>query len=172
MTALKPTIIGVRRSAAALPETDGRQSEGALNIMRGCRRILAQLAFASLPEVTLANGRRADLIALSERGDLWIVEVKSCLADFEADQKWPDYAAFCDCLYFAVGPDFPTARLPDKTGIIIADRYGGSILRDAPVERISATRRRQVQLVFARTAASRLQKLSDPEPEAVQFIET
>lgn len=172
MTARRSTILGMRRPAAALPETDGRQSDEALSVARGCRRVLASLALASLPEVTLANGRRADIVAISERGDLWIIEVKSSIADFEADQKWRDYRLYCDCLYFAVGPDFPLSRLPDDTGIIVADRYGGTILREAPVERLAAPRRRQIQILLARTAAARLQKISDPEIEVVTIIDT
>ena len=69
--------------------------------------MLAQLGFASIMELTLANNRRADIVALGRKGEIWIVEVKSCLADFRADGKWPDYNSYCDRFYFAgVGVDF------------------------------------------------------------------
>ena len=41
-------------------------------------------------EVTLANGRRADVLAIGRNGEIWIVEIKSSIADFRADQKWPE----------------------------------------------------------------------------------
>lgn len=149
--------------SATLPETDGRQSDTARDIVRGCRRLLCSHALASLTELVLSDGRRADIAGLGGKGEIWIVEVKSSIADFESDQKWPDYRAFCDRLYFAVAPEFPLERLPETTGIIVADRFGGEIVREAPVQKIASTTRRQVQIAFARTAAMRLHQLSDPE---------
>ncbi len=46
---------------------DGRQSAAAAEIGRGAARLLLALGFASLPEVSLANGRRADLLAAAGR---------------------------------------------------------------------------------------------------------
>jgi hypothetical protein len=103
---------------------DGRQSQAALDIARGTRRLLLSHNLASLPEVSLANGRRADITALSDRGEIWIVEIKSCVDDFRADNKWPEYREFCDRLFFAVAPDFPQQMLPPDTGLIVADRFG------------------------------------------------
>lgn len=146
---------------------DGRQSERALAIQRGCSRMLRMLALAPVPEVTLAHGRRADIMAVSEAGDVWIVEVKSSLADFRADAKWPDYLEYCDRLYFAVSADFPREVLPDEAGIIIADRYGAEVLRDAPESRLTAARRKAVLVRLARAAAFRLQTAMDPESGVV-----
>ena len=73
---------------------DGRQSAVASGIQRGVRRLFSELGHVTLPEFTLANGRRADLIALAPDGALTIVEVKSSVADFRADRKWPDYEDF------------------------------------------------------------------------------
>ncbi len=160
------SALGARTAGAALPDTDGRQSEGALEIVRGCRRILAQLSFASLPELTLANGRRADLAAISDKGAVWIIEVKSSIADFESDAKWPEYLEYCDRLFFAVSPEFPIERLPEAAGWIVADRFGGEIIRDAPQIKLPAARRKAVHLAFARTAAMRLHRLSDPDGAA------
>jgi hypothetical protein len=150
------------------PETpealrDGRQSDRAREIARGATRTLAAAGFRAIPEVTLATGRRADLMAVDESGIVWIVEIKSSLADFRADTKWPEYRAWCDRLSFAVSPDFPVEVLPDDAGLIVADRYGGEIVRAAPEHHLPSARRKALMLRFARVAAGRLMTLADPE---------
>jgi len=142
---------------------DGRQSAAAGEIARGARRLLKAHAFASLPEVTLASGRRADLLALGADGLITIVEIKSSVADFRADRKWPDYQDFADRLYFAVGPGFPQELIPPGVGLIVADRYGGEIVREAPSHKVAPARRKAVTLLFARVAATRLLMSADPE---------
>ena len=145
------------------PLDDGRQSAAALEIARGVARLLAQHGLRAIPEVALPNGRRADLMAVCERGTIAIVEVKSSLADFRADQKWPEYRAFCDRLYFAVAPTFPREVLPEDVGILLADRWGGEMLREAPEHALAGARRKATLLRFARIAAGRLMTLADPE---------
>jgi hypothetical protein len=142
---------------------DGRQSPAALDVCRGVARVLRAYGFAAVSEVTLANGRRADVAGISDSGAIWIVEVKSCLEDFRADQKWHEYREFCDRLFFAVAPGFPREVLPPDTGLIIADRYGGEIVRPAPEHKLAAARRKAMTLRLARLAALRLQALIDPE---------
>lgn len=147
----------------SIASSDGRQSQAALAIARGTGRLLLSLGLASLAEVPLPNGRRADLMALSPAGDISIVEVKSSIEDFRSDQKWPEYRDFSDFLYFAVSPEFPVEILPPHTGLIIADRYGGEIQRPAPEHRLAAARRKTMLLRFARIGALRQQALADPE---------
>ena len=143
--------------------SDGRQSDAALAISRGARRCLLAHGMAAITEFSLANGRRADLAALTLAGEIWIVEIKSCLLDFRTDQKWPEYRAFSDRLLFAVDADFPAEIIPADCGLIIADKYGGEIIRAAPEHRLSAARRKAVTQRFARTAAIRLHALADPD---------
>ena len=145
------------------PLEDGRQSAAARDIARGTTRLLASYGLRSIPELALPNGRRADLLAVGEKGTMVIVEVKSSVEDFRADQKWPDYREYCDRLYFAVAPDFPRAVLPDEVGIVIADRWGGEMIREAPPHPLSGARRKALLLRFARVAAGRLMTLADPE---------
>ncbi|WP_417688685.1 MmcB family DNA repair protein [Roseibium sp.] len=145
------------------PLTDGRQSENALKVWRGAARLLRSLDFACLSEVTLASGRRADLLALGPKHELWIVEVKSSLADFRADNKWPDYRQHCDRLYFATHPDVPLDIFPEDAGLIVSDGYGAEFLREAPEHKIPAATRKSVTLRFARHGAHRLHDLSDPD---------
>ena len=148
--------------AAALP-VDGRQSPAALAIARGATRLLHALGHSVVSELPLASGRRADLVALSCDGEIWIVEIKSSLPDLRADHKWMDYRPHCDRLFFATGPDVPSTKFPPDTGLIAADAFGGSILREAPEHRLHAAARKRMMLAFARAAALRLSALCDPQ---------
>lgn len=146
----------------------GPQSPAAREICRGVVRVLAAHGLTAIAELPLPNGRRADVVGLKPDGTLWIVEIKSCLEDFRADHKWPEYREFSDRLLFAVGPEFPREILPEDAGLIVADRYGGEILRAAPETRLPAPRRKAMTLRVARAAASRLSVLLDPTlPAAV-----
>jgi hypothetical protein len=156
----------LRLQPLAAPPLDGRQSQTALEVAVGTRRLLASYGFTSVPELTLASGRRADIMALGRDGAVWIVEIKSCVADFRADGKWPDYRDFCDRFFFAVPTDFPTEILPAEAGLILADAYGAALVRDAPEHRLNAARRKAVMLRFAHAAAGRLHMLVDPQGAA------
>lgn len=129
----------------------------AADILKGVVRLLVDMGAMPIAEMTLPNWRRADVAALDRDGRLIIVEIKSSLADFRSDQKWPGYLEFCDRFYFAVRPDFPVAVLPEDTGLILADRFGGEIVRAAGEQAaLPAARRKALTLRFARTAALRL----------------
>jgi hypothetical protein len=148
--------------AAALPA-----AELTVQVTRGVCRGLIDHGHVVLTEFTLRNGRRADVIAVDDAGNIAIVEVKVSTADFLADSKWPDYREFCDRLYFAAPQDFPHDILPDDCGLFVADAYGAAMLRDAPHHPMHASRRKTVLLRFARKAADRLYRLNDPGPGAV-----
>jgi hypothetical protein len=137
----------------------------AKELCRGVCRALAHRGFATLAEVPLANGRRADVLALGRGGELVIVEIKCSLADFRSDRKWPDYRGFCDRLYFAVPADFPAEILPEDCGLIRADPFGAAFLREAPALPLAPARRRAVLLRFATLAAGRLRRILDPAAE-------
>src|SRR5258708_38044764 len=104
--------------ASSLPP-DGRQSATALAVARGTTRLLHSLGFSVVSELPLPSGRRADLAALGGAGDLWIVEIKSSIADFRADQKWMDYRLHCDRLFFATTPGGPCHILPEGAGLLV-----------------------------------------------------
>ncbi len=137
-------------------ETEAQAERVALEILRGTTHLLHEHGFASLSEFTLANGRRADTVGIARDGEIWIVEIKSSVADFLSDQKWRDYLEFADRFFFAVRPDFPNDLLPAECGLILADRYGGEIIRTAPVHSLAPARRKAITLKFARFAAIRL----------------
>jgi hypothetical protein len=142
---------------------DRRAALAALDIGRGVARLLHSHQMATVCEVSLANGRRADMVAVSGGGEIWIIEIKSCMEDFRADHKWPEYRAFCDRFLFAVAPAFPREILPADAGLIVADRYGGEVVRGAAVHRLSGARRKALTLRLVHTAAMRLQAAVDPE---------
>jgi hypothetical protein len=144
-------------------ESAPQPSLGAAALLaRGVGRALGQLGCVSLHEFSLASGRRADVIALGRGGEVAIIEIKSSIADFRADRKWPEYWEYCDRLYFAVAADFPRELIPAECGLIIADPFGAAILREAELRPLNAARRRAVTLRFAFAGAQRLRRLTDP----------
>lgn len=129
--------------------------ETTLAVTRGAARLLVSLGYAPLAEVGLPNGRRADLMALGPRGEIVIVEVKSSAEDYLVDRKWGEYLAYCDRYFFAVGPEFPQGLLPEEPGLIVADGFGGAVVREAPYDPLAPARRKALTLAFGRLAAMR-----------------
>jgi hypothetical protein len=126
-----------------------------LAVTRGAARVMLDLGYAPLLEVGLPNGRRADVMALGPRGDIIIVEVKSGLEDYRVDRKWHEYGPFCDAFYFAVAPEFPDGVLPDEPGLIVADGFGGAVVRAAPASPLAPARRKALTIAFGRLGAMR-----------------
>lgn len=125
-------------------------------IARGVCRKLGALGYRTLLEFRVGIGRRADVAGLDAAGRFVIVEIKSSLADFRADAKWPEYLAYCDAYYFAVADGFPQEILPAEHGLIVADEHDAVILREAPHRPMPAARRRAQILRFGLVAAGRL----------------
>jgi len=149
--------------SAPSPLSDGRQSPAALAIARGTARYLHALGYCVVSELPLPSGRRADLVALGGDGEIIIVEIKSSIADFRADQKWMDYRQHCDRLFFATHAGVPCDIFPAEAGLIVADAFGAAIICEAPEQRIPAATRKSVMLRFAHAAALRLQAIVDPQ---------
>jgi hypothetical protein len=149
---------------------DGRQSERALAIRRGVLRLLAAYDFFAMPELSLKSGRRADLIAISRTSEIWIIEIKSSREDLRADRKWPEYRAYCDRLFFATLPDVDETLFPADAGLMVADAFGGAILREAPLHPLPAGTRKALLTRISRVGAARISALMDPDfrlPEEV-----
>jgi hypothetical protein len=138
------------------PLEDGRQSQRALSVRYGLQMLLFDMGHTMLPEVTLATGRRADLMVLTAKGEFWIIEIKSSIEDLRVDRKWPEYRAYCDRLFFATLPDVPMEIFPEDCGFIVSDSYGAEMLREAPHHPLAAASRRALLLRFARSGAQRL----------------
>jgi hypothetical protein len=146
---------------------DGRQSATAAAIQRGTGRMLLSAGFASICELSLVIGRRADLIAINTKGEIWIVEIKSSPADYLSDHKWHDYMAYCDRFYFAIPADMDPGLIDETAGLMIADAWGAEIVREACQAKLSSARRKAITLLLARSASLRLQSTIDPNANGI-----
>ena len=135
-------------------------------ITRGVLRLLRHRGIMASVEVSLPSGRRADVFGIDPAGIITLVEIKTSLTDLQRDGKWPEYAPHCDLFYFAVPGDFPMQHLPAETGLIVADRYGGEIVREAVRTGMAAATRKSLTVHFARLCALRLARAFDPEFDA------
>jgi Uncharacterized protein conserved in bacteria len=147
------------------PIVDLRQSATALRVQRGAMRMLRERHdMACYAEVPLSNGRRADILAVGPRGEVWIVEIKSSLIDFQLDRKWPEYREYSDKFFFAKPPELDAEIFPETEGLIVADGHDGAILRDSPDTPLAPARRKALMLKLARLGADRIHVLMDPGP--------
>ncbi len=148
------------------PIVDLRQSPTALRVQRGVMRLLReQYDMACYAEVTLNSGRRADVLAIGPKGEIWIVEIKSSLVDFQVDKKWHEYRDFSDRFFFAKPPELDAAIFPPSEGLIVADGHDGAILRPSPDTPLAPARRKALMLKLARLGADRIHALMDPGPK-------
>ena len=137
--------------------------ERTLLIRRAATRLCFRLGWAPLHEVSLPNGRRADILALRGDGGFACIEIKSGPRDFQTDLKWPEYREFSDHLFFAVDADFPREILPEAAGLIVVAEAGAELIREAPEHKLPAARRTALLRRFALLAGNRLAMLEDPE---------
>lgn len=134
---------------------------GAKGICRGAIRLLRAHGYACAVEITLRSGRRADILAIGPTSEILIVEVKSSVADFQADKKWTEYREYCERLLFAVDENFPAELIPPNVGLIVCDEYSGAIIREGDLTLISPARRKSIILSVARISSDRLTKMHD-----------
>lgn len=152
-----------------LNSLDRNDDIDAQDVARGVSRHLLSLGQTPMREVPFGNGRRIDVAALDKKGRITGIEIKVSVADFKNDLKWPEYLDYCDFFYFAICPGFPTELfnisdlMPERCGLIIADKFQAHVTRQAIETPVNAQRRRAETLRFARRAARRLQGLEDPE---------
>ena len=138
-------------------------SKNLSRIARGVMRHFAQIGMHSLSEFSPARGLRVDIITLGMSDEIWIVECKSGQSDFKSDKKWQNYLDWCDRYFWAVDGKFPIDILPSDTGVIIADAYDASILREAPLNKLPAARRKKITKSIAIFACNRLLTHTDPK---------
>jgi hypothetical protein len=145
----------------------------AQDVARGCARLMLRHDWTAMAEVPLGNGRRVDLMALCPKGLITIVEIKVSKADLLGDGKWTQYLDYCDRYFWAVPQGFDLSLfdradlLPDRAGLIVADRYDAVMLRPANDQPLAAARRKAETLRFARRAARRLSFGSDGETDDI-----
>jgi hypothetical protein len=138
-------------------------SKNLSKISRGVMRHFAQIGLSSLSEFSPTRGLRVDIVALGPSDEIWIVECKSGKNDFKSDNKWHNYLDWCDRYFWAVDAEFPIDILPYDTGLIIADPYDASILREAPLNKVSVVRRKKLIKSIAKSACNRLLVHIDPK---------
>ncbi|WP_134681350.1 MmcB family DNA repair protein [Paracoccus ravus] len=131
-------------------------------LARGVSRLLTSMGHAALSEFVPQPGLRVDVVSISPKGEIWVIECKSCRADFVSDRKWQSYLAYCDRFFWAVDPDFPDALLPEGGGLIRADGWGAEMIRMAPETRLAAARRSRILRDISRVSTTRLLALTDP----------
>ena len=90
-------------------ETGLKLTAGQL-LARGVCRHLLSYDYVSLLEFIPKTGRRVDVIGLGPKGEIWIVECKSSVVDFQSDHKWQDYLERCDRYFWAVDKNFSICR--------------------------------------------------------------
>ncbi len=133
-------------------------------LARGLTRHLFQRGWMALPEVSLPNGRRADLMALSRTGLISIIEIKSSIEDFRSDLKWREYRPFCDRFYFATHAEVPAGIFPEEAGLFLADGFDAEMVRECPEEgRLAAPTRKSLIIQLGWLAGQRWLAAHDPE---------
>jgi hypothetical protein len=132
-------------------------------VRRAAARLCLRLGWAPLHEVRLANGRRADILALQPGSGFVCIEVKSGLRDYLSDGKWTEYQPFCDQFFFAVDCDFPAEVLPAETGLIVCAGREADVVREPLTFRLPPPRRKALLERFAWLAAGRLAAFEDPQ---------
>src|SRR5258708_19885273 len=143
-------------------EPNSAMPDSAMDVACGVSRLLLAEGLSPIVEFSLPNNRRLDVAALGPDGTIAGIEIKVSVADLRADDKWPDYLSFCDLFFFAVPPEFPLDTLPSTTGLIVADRFGGQIIRESQRKMLHASRRRALTLRFAMTAPEPLVRAFHP----------
>jgi hypothetical protein len=143
---------------------DSSMTATAAALARGIARHLAEAGYSTLTELILPNGRRVDVIGIDRAGTIAVVEIKTSVADFRGDTKWPEYREYCDRFYFAVPEGFPQELIRGPCGLFVADAYGAALIRESDEVAVNAARRRALVLRFAGVAADRLRSFTDPEP--------
>lgn len=136
------------------------------DVARGVSRLMLDLGYAPLCEFVLASGRRLDVAAVGPDGVLVGIEIKVSVEDLRGDRKWPEYLDYCDQYFFAVPEGFPDSHVPVDHGLIVADRFGGAIVRPSQGLKVSPARRKAMLIRFARCAAERFARQGLEPPES------
>ncbi len=160
--------IGIPKAEQITSGTGDTHLTGAQSVARGISRLFGRNGIWCIPEMSLRNGRRADLMGIDPKGQIIIVEIKVARADLLGDQKWPEYLDYCDRFYWGLPPEMDPTPLgtegfqPENCGLIFADAYDAEILRPAPSRPLAAARRKVEVERLARNALRRQVVAQDP----------
>ena len=107
-------------------------------------------------EVTLPNGKRADVIGYDEVGRIVIVEVKVTASDFLQDKKWESYLTFCDEFYFLISDEAQCAyyRPPyyqkGKHVGLLEETKNTLKIKEPHIQALKANEREKIQFLISR----------------------
>ena len=111
-------------------------------IARSVASYFSRKKHAVYTELGLLRGGslRADLLAVTIRGQITIVEIKSSLQDFRSDKKWQLYLPFCHKFYWAMSEELHD-RVKDQIqpgcGVFVLDENGSiSKVRPARMQEV------------------------------------
>ena len=110
-----------------------------------------------LREFRLKVRRRVDLITMTNKGLITIIEIKSSPEDFRSDKKWGEYIEWADRFYFGVGDNFPIDILPKEQGIIKTDGFDCHEARPSPVNKLNGSRRNTLVRNMAKASMRRIE---------------
>ena len=110
-----------------------------------------------LREFKLSVKRRVDLITISDKGWITIIEIKSSVADFRSDKKWNEYIEWADQFYFGVAHNFPIEILPKEHGIITTDGFDIHKAQPSPVQKLNGSRRNTLVRKLAKASMRRIE---------------
>ena len=93
---------------------------------------MVRYGFAIHKEIGLSRGGtlRADLLCLNFKKKLVVMEVKSCLSDYNTDAKWPKMLSLCDQLMFVLPQklwDSGKIKIGRGAGVLVLDEKTGHL---------------------------------------------
>ena len=110
-----------------------------------------------LREFRLKVRRRVDLITMTKKGLITIIEIKSSPEDFRSDRKWGEHIEWADRFYFGVSDNFPIDILPKEHGIIITDGFDCHEARPSPLNKLNGSRRNMLVRNMAKESMQRIE---------------
>ncbi len=110
-----------------------------------------------LREFKLKIKRRVDLITMSNKGWITIIEIKSSPEDFRSDKKWGEYIEWADQFYFGVAENFPIKILPKEHGVIITDGFDCHEVRPSLLNKLNGSRRNTLLRNMAHASMRRIE---------------
>ena len=110
-----------------------------------------------LREFRLKVRRRVDLITMTNKGLITIIEIKSSPEDFRSDRKWGEHIEWADRFYFGVGDNFPIDIPPKEHGIIITDGFDCHEARPSPLNKLNGSRRNTLVRNMAKASMRRIE---------------
>lgn len=118
-----------RRKADQVVPASYKLVEPSVTEMRDCvTKYFTEKCMVVNHELGLCRGGRyrADVLALSMKGEIVIGELKSSVSDFRSDKKWHNYLDYCHRFYFCMNAAVyrkVADKIPKGIGVILVKVY-------------------------------------------------